>query len=168
MVFREGVEMILFLAALSLAATPDLVGLLGGLSGLGLAALFGVLIVKGSLRINLRRFFGVTGFVLMVLVARLLAGSLHEFFEVGLLPSTPDLLAVIGFIVKDSTSTIILIALIALPVLSMLPEMRIKPQVLAALEGESSAERRKRLAGLYRSRKWQTALISVTLPTVLF
>ena len=167
MVFREGVEMILFLAALSLTATPDLVGLLGGLSGLGLAALFGVLIVKGSLRINLRRFFGVTGFVLMVLVARLLAGSLHEFFEVGLLPSTPDLLAVIGFIVKDSTSTIILIALIALPVLSMLPEMRIKPQVLDALEGESSAERRKRLAGLNRSRSWQTALISVTLATVL-
>jgi high-affinity iron transporter len=167
MVFREGVEMILFLAALSLTATPDLVGLLGGLSGLGLATLFGVLIVKGSLRINLRRFFGVTSFVLMVLVARLLAGSLHEFFEVGLLPSTPTLLAVIGFIVKDSTSTIILIALIALPVLSMLPEMRINPQVLAGLDGESSAERRKRLAKLYRSRNWQTALISVTLATVL-
>src|SRR3972149_10701973 len=54
MVFREGVEMILFLAALSLAATPDLAGLLGGPAGVGLAALFGVLIVKGSLRINLR------------------------------------------------------------------------------------------------------------------
>ena len=35
MVFREGVEMILFLAALSLAETPDLVGLIGGLAGLG-------------------------------------------------------------------------------------------------------------------------------------
>ncbi len=167
MVFREGVEMILFLAALSLAATPDLVGLLGGLTGLGLAALFGVLIVKGSLRINLRRFFGVTGFVLMVLVARLVAGSLHEFFEVGLLPSTPALLAVIGFIVKDSTSTIILIALIALPVLTILPEMRLKPEALAVLPGENNVDRRKRLAGLYRSRNWQTALISVMLATVL-
>mgnify|MGYP000365489081 CR=1 FL=1 len=167
MVFREGVEMILFLAALSLTATPDLVGLLGGLSGLGLATLFGMLIVKGSLRINLHRFFGVTGFVLMVLVARLVAGSLHEFFEVGLLPSTPALLAVIGFIVKDSTSTIILIALIALPVLSMLPEMRINPQILAVIDGESSAERRKRLAGLYRARNWQTALVSVMLAAVL-
>ena len=167
MTFREGVEMILFLAALSLTATPDLVGLLGGMAGLGLAALLGVLIVKGSLRINLRRFFGVTGFVLMVLVARLAAGSLHEFFEVGLLPSTPALLAVIGFIVKDSTSTIILIALISLPVLTLLPEMRLHPQVLATLDGESSTERRKRLAGLYRSRTWQTALVSVTLATVL-
>lgn len=167
MVFREGVEMILFLAALSLTATPDLVGLLGGLSGLGLAAIFGVLIVKGSLRINLRRFFGVTSFVLMVLVARLFAGSLHEFFEVGLLPSNTTLMSVIGFIVKDSTSTIILIALIALPVLSMLPEMRINPQVLATHEGESSAEHRKRLAGLYRARNWQTALVSVMLAAVL-
>src|SRR3990172_2442158 len=167
MVFREGVEMILFLAALSLTATPDLVGMLGGLSGLGLAALFGVLIVKGSLRINLRRFFGVTGFVLMVLVARLVAGSLHEFFEVGLLPSTPALLAVIGFIVKDSTSTIILIALVALPVLTMLPEMRLKPEALASFPGESNVDRRKRLAGLYRSRNWQTALVSAMLVTVL-
>src|SRR3990172_5930512 len=35
MVFREGVEMILFLAALSLAETPDLVGLIGGAAGVG-------------------------------------------------------------------------------------------------------------------------------------
>ena len=167
MVFREGVEMILFLAALSLATTPDLIGLIGGLAGLGLAALFGVLFVKGSLRINLRRFFAVTGFVLMVLVARLAAGSLHEFFEVGLLPSTPALLAVVGFIVKDSTSTIILVALVALPVLTMLPEMRLRPEALVVLPGETGPERRKRLAALYRSRNWQAALISVALATVL-
>lgn len=167
MVFREGVEMILFLTALSLAETPNLVGLIGGLTGLGLAGLFGVMFVKGSLRINLRRFFAVTGFVLMVLVVRLAAGSLHEFFEVGLLPSTPALLAVIGFIVKDSASTLILIALVALPVLTMLPEMRLRPEALAALPDETGPERRKRLATLYRSRNWQAALVSVTLATVL-
>lgn len=166
-VFREGVETILFLAALSLAETPDLAGLLGGLAGLGLAALFGVLIVKGSVRINLRRFFGVTSLVLLVLVARLAAGSLHEFFEVGLLPSTPAVLAVIGFVVKDSTSTVILAALVALPVLALLPELRLRPEALAALPGENNAERRKRLAGLYRARNWQAGLISVTLATVL-
>src|SRR3990172_2408819 len=167
MIFREGVEMILFLAALSLAETPDLAGLIGGLAGLGLAALFGVLFVKGSLRINLRRFFAVTGLVLMILVARLAAGSLHEFFEVGLLPSTPTLLAIVGFIVKDSTSTLILIALVTLPVLTMLPEMRLRPEVPAELPNETRPERRKRLATLYRSRNWQAALVSVTLATVL-
>ena len=167
MVFREGVEMVLFLAALSLAETPDLLGVVGGMAGLGLAALFGVLFVKGSLRINLRRFFAVTGFVLMVLVVRLAAGSLHEFFEVGLLRSTPALLAVIGFIVKDSTSTLVLIALVALPVLSMLPDLRLGADALTALPSESGPERRKRLAGLYRSRNWQAALVSVTLAIVL-
>src|SRR3990172_2827256 len=167
MIFREGVEMILFLAALSLSGTPDLAGLIGGLAGLGLAALFGVLFVKGSLRINLRRFFAVTGLVLIILVIRLIAGSLHEFFEVGLLPSTSTLLAVVGFIVRDSTSTIILMALIALPALAMLPEMRLRPEALAARPGESNAERRKRVAALLRIRRWQTALTSVTLATVL-
>ena len=167
MIFREGVEMVLFLAALSLTGAPDLVSLIGGLAGLGLAVLFGLLFVKGSLRINLRRFFAVTGVVLMILVARLAAGSLHEFFEVGLLPSTPETLKTIGFIVKDSTSTIILIALVALPVLSLLPEMRLRPEVLAALPGEIPPERRKRLAGIYRARNWQAALVSVTLATVL-
>jgi len=105
--------------------------------------------------------------VLMVLVARLLAGSLHEFFEVGLLRSTPALLAVIGFIVKDSTSTLVLIALVALPVLSMLPDIRLRADTLTALPSESGPERRKRLAGLYRSRNWQAALVSVTLAIVL-
>jgi len=167
MIFREGVEMVLFLTALSFAETPDLAGLIGGLAGLGLAALFGILFVKGSLRINLRRFFAVTGLVLMMLVARLVAGSLHEFFEVGLLPSTPALLTVVGFIVKSSTSTLILIALIALPVLAMLPELRLRPEALAARPDESGAARRKRVAGLYRTRNWQTALMSVTLATVL-
>src|SRR3990170_8110801 len=167
MIFREGVEMILFLAALSLAETPDIVGLIGGLAGLGLAGLFGILFVKGSLRINLRRFFAVTGFVLMVLVARLLAGSLHEFFEVGLLPSTPAILAVIGFIVKDSTSTLVLIALVALPVVSMLPDMRLRPEALSTRPDETAPERRKRLAELYRARNWQVALVSVTLAMVL-
>ncbi len=167
MVFREGVEMILFLAALSLTATPDLAGLIGGLAGLGLATLFGALFVKGSVRINLRRFFGITGLVLMILVVRLVAGSLHEFFEIKLLPSTPTILAVIGFIVKDSTSTLILIALIALPVLTLLPEFRMRPDVLAALPSETSAERRKRVAALQHSRNWQFALVSVTLAIVL-
>lgn len=167
MVLREGVEMILFLAALSLTATPDLIGLIGGLAGLGLALLFGVLFVKGSLRIHLKRFFTVTGIVLLMLVVRLAAGSLHEFFEVGLLSSTPALLGAIGFVVRDTTSTIILIALIALPVLTLLPELRLKSEVLAARPGESNPERRKRVSALYRVRNWQLALVSVTLALVL-
>ncbi|HKZ54165.1 MAG TPA: FTR1 family protein [Anaerolineales bacterium] len=167
MVFREGLEMVLFLAALSLTAQPNLIGLVGGLAGLALAALFGVLFVKGSLRINLRRFFGVTGLVLMLLVARLAAGSLHEFTEAGLLPEMAILGAIIEFLTNERTSTLILMALIALPVLSMLPELRVGPEVTALRPGESNEDHLSRLAALRRARAWQAALVSVTLGTVI-
>ena len=127
MVFREGIETVLFLAALSLTRTPDLAGFAGGIVGLSLAVLFGVLFIRGSLRINLRWFFAVTGFVLLILAVRLAAGSLHEFHEVGLL-SLPHLLEeAIEFLTEERTSTVILITLIALPLLTMLPERWLRP-----------------------------------------
>jgi high-affinity iron transporter len=124
MTLREGVEIVLFLAALSLTASGDLLQLAGGVTGLGLAVLFGLLFIRGSIRIDLRRFFGVTGLVLMILAVRLLAGSVHAFTEAGLLPSTPAELSIIGFLVRDSTSLVILIALVLLPVLATLPGLR--------------------------------------------
>jgi uncharacterized membrane protein len=167
MVFREGVEIVLFLAALSLTATSNLLQLIGGVTGLALAALFGFLLIKGSVRIDLRRFFGLTGLVLVILVVRLLAGSIHEFSEVGLLPSTPTELAIIGFLVKDTTSLGILMALIVLPVLAMLPGLRGRPEEEAPLPNEGPAERRKRVAALRRARRWQIGVIGITLVITL-
>lgn len=127
MVFREGIETVLFLAALSLTKTPDLAGFLGGLVGLSLAVLFGLLFIRGSLRINLRWFFAITSIVLMILAVRLAAGSLHEFHEAGLL-SLPHLMEEgIEFLTEETTSTVILILLIALPLLTMLPEKWLRP-----------------------------------------
>ncbi len=127
MIFREGIETVLFLAALSLAETPDLAAFVGGIAGLVLAFAFGVLFIRGSLRINLRWFFAITGFVLLILAIRLAAGSLHEFHEAGLL-SLPHLLeGGIEFLTEDSTSTVILIALVALPLFTMLPERWLRP-----------------------------------------
>lgn len=167
MVLREGVEIVLFLAALSLTATGNLLQLIGGLTGLALAALFGFLLTKGSVRIDLRRFFSLTGLVLAILVIRLLAGSVHEFTEVGLLPSTPTELAIIGFVVKDSTSMGILMALILLPVLAMLPGLRRRPEEEAPRPNEGPAERRKRVAALHRARHWQIGVIGITLVITL-
>ena len=127
MVFREGIETVLFLAALSMTRSPDLAGFAGGLVGLSLAVLFGVLFIRGSLRINLRWFFAVTGFVLLILSVRLAAGSLHEFHEVGLLSLPHVLEEIIEFLTEETTSTVILIALIALPLLTMLPERWLRP-----------------------------------------
>lgn len=127
MVFREGIETVLFLAALSMTRTPDLIGLIGGLLGLALAVIFGVLFIRGSLRVNLRWFFAVTSFVLVVLAVRLAAGSLHEFYEAGVF-SLPHLVEeAIELVIDKRTSTIVLIALVALPVLTMVPESWLRP-----------------------------------------
>lgn len=127
MVFREGIETVLFLAALSLTRTPDLTAFVGGLIGLLLAAMFGILFIRGSLRINLRWFFAITSFVLLILAVRLAAGSLHEFHEVGLL-SLPHMLEEgIEFLTEERTSTVILVALIILPLLTMIPQNWLRP-----------------------------------------
>lgn len=122
MVFREGLETVIFLAALSLTKTADLSSFIGGLVGLALALLFGVLFMRGSLRINFRYFFALTGVVLLVLAFRLAAGSLHEFYEAGILHLPEFVEGGLEFLTAEGTSTIILIALVALPLLSMMPE----------------------------------------------
>lgn len=157
MVLREGVETVLFLAALSgtIGANP-LYNALGGGLGLLLAILFGFLLVQGSVRINLHRFFGVTGVVLLILVGKLIAGGFHEFFEVGLIPSSPFWLEVIGLFTRETTSLLILILLIALPGLCLAWDgWRMPPP--AESSPATAAERRKGLAGFRRARRWTLA-----------
>jgi high-affinity iron transporter len=162
MILREGIETVLFLSALSgaIGANP-LYNFLGGGLGLLLAFFFGFLLVKGSLRLNLKTFFATTGFVLVLLVFKLIANGLHEFFEAGLLPSSEAILQIVGFLTKESTSVAILIALLALPALSMLQEAWGKP-----LELDSSRplpEQRKIKAEVRRQRRWTTAAAAVAL-----
>src|SRR4051795_1851486 len=71
MVFREGIETVLFLSALSLNSDA-LMAALGVLIGLVLAVAFGVFFVRGSLRIDLGRFFKITGIALGIFVLQLL------------------------------------------------------------------------------------------------
>ncbi len=150
-----------------MTAAGGVLNAIGGATGLALAVLFGFLFARGALRIDLRRFFGVTAIVLMILVLRLLAGSVHEFSEVGLLPSTPVELAIIGFIVRDTTSIAILILLILVPAVAMLPSLRRRPELEVALPGESPAQRRRRVAALRRARRWQMGAVGVTMAIVI-
>jgi len=157
MILREGIETVLFLSALSgtIGANPFYNALGGGL-GLALAFFLGVLLIQGSLRIDLKRFFSVTGFVLLLLVFKLIANGLHEFFEVGLLPSNETALAIVGYLTRESTSILILILFITLPALTFLREALRKGEV-PAIPGETQAERRKRRAELRSSRMWAGA-----------
>jgi FTR1 family protein len=100
MVFREGVETAIFLSA----AAFDRSGLalwIGALVGLALAVVFGVLFVRGSLRVPLRPFFSLTTAVLALLAVQLLVGGLHELSEAGVLPASRREMALIGPFVKN-------------------------------------------------------------------
>lgn len=89
-VLREGVETALFVFGADKAAANGsggtLAGIIGALVGLCVAAIIGVAIYKGSVKLNVRAFFRVTGGVILVVAAGLLAFAVGEFQEAGLLP----------------------------------------------------------------------------------
>ncbi|MCL4371309.1 MAG: FTR1 family protein [Chloroflexi bacterium] len=88
-VAREGIETALFFFAASRTTTPA-ESAVGGLLGLVLAAGLGYSVYRGSHRLNLRAFFNVTGVMLMIFAAGLLAHGIHEFQEAGLLPEVVE------------------------------------------------------------------------------
>jgi len=85
-VLREGLELAIFFTAAALAAgqTP---AVLGALAGLVTAALLGWAFFAAALRLDLHRFFQVTSFLLILFSAGLVAHGVHEFNEIGLIPS---------------------------------------------------------------------------------
>jgi high-affinity iron transporter len=88
-VLREGVETALFLFAIGESSTPLATGI-GAVVGLTISVSLGVAIYMGSRRLNLRQFFTATGVLLIVFAAGLLAHSVHEFQEAGILPETVE------------------------------------------------------------------------------
>ena len=117
MVLREGVETVLILGAVSLNST-ELLSFLGTLSGVIVAIVFGVMFVKGSVRVNLQKFFRVTTVILFFVAAQLIISGLHELSENGVLPSSREEMALIGPIVRnDLFFFVTIVALAALMVL---------------------------------------------------
>lgn len=84
-VLREGVETAVFLLAAFQQSAQPLVAGLGALLGVGVAVVLGYGIYRGGVRINLARFFRLTGLVLVFVAAGLLAAAVHEFAEAGIL-----------------------------------------------------------------------------------
>lgn len=165
MVAREGVEMVLFLAAATLGQSGILT-VIGGVFGVGLATLFAVLFIRGSLKINLGRFFTVTTIVLLILAVRLLIGSVHEFAEVGAIPMSAGVMKVLGYLLRGKASTLILTGLILVPILLLVWDFRRAEAASAPAEG-SAAERRKWRAARHWERIWQLSLVGTTVVIVL-
>ena len=85
-VVREGIELALFLTAATFALDAQST-ILGALLGLGLAVLLGCGLFASTIRLNLRTFFQVTGFLLILFAAGLVAHGVHEFNEAGIVPA---------------------------------------------------------------------------------
>ncbi|HEX9840316.1 MAG TPA: FTR1 family protein [Anaerolineales bacterium] len=91
-VVREGVELALFITAAFFAGdqsqvTTNIIQTLAGtILGLGTAALLGWTLFATTVRLDLRRFFQVTGILLILFAAGLVAHGIHEFNEVGWIP----------------------------------------------------------------------------------
>jgi high-affinity iron transporter len=79
-VAREGLETALFLFV-SVGDDGLLPTVLGGALGLAAAVGLGVGLYRGSVRLDLRRFFLVTGVLVIAFAAYLLVGGLHELGE---------------------------------------------------------------------------------------
>ena len=152
MVLREGAETVLILSAVTLNST-ELMSFLGTLLGVMAAIAFGVMFVKGSVRINLPKFFRVTTAILFLVAAQLVIAGLHELSESGVIPSSKTEMSIIGPIVRNDLFFFVTIfALAALMVL--FDAKRREP----ALESPSPAARRKAIWTARKERLWMASV----------
>ena len=157
MVLREGVETVLILTAVEFNST-ELLSFMGTLIGVLLAILFGVMFVKGSIRIDLQRFFRVTTVILIFVAAQLLVSGLHELSENGVLPSSREEMAIVGPIVRnDLFFFITILALAALMIL--FDQRRRHGNGTEPPDGSGSrALQRKAQWSARKERLWSTAV----------
>ena len=85
-VVREGIELVLFLTAASMATSSEQT-VIGAVLGLGTSALLGYLLFATTVRLNLQRFFQITSVLLILFAAGLVAHGFHEFIEAGWIPA---------------------------------------------------------------------------------
>lgn len=154
MVLREGVETVLILSGVTLNSS-ELMSFMGTLAGVVAAIVFGVMFVKGSVRINLGRFFKVTSVILYFVAFQLVISGLHELSENGVLPSSQREMAWIGPIVRnDLFFFITILALAALMILFEYKRRSSLPQPTT----ESKAAQRKAEWAARRERLWMSSV----------
>ena len=83
-ILREGIESVIFLGAARFSGGEN--SLIGALIGVIGAVLLSYLLMVGSVRLDLRKFFAVTNTVLILFAAGLIAHGFHELQEAGVFP----------------------------------------------------------------------------------
>jgi high-affinity iron transporter len=158
LVLREGVETVLILSAVSLNST-ELLSFTGTVLGIAVAVVFGVLFIRGSVRINLQRFFRVTTVILYFVAFQLIVSGLHELSENGVLPSSTAEMRYIGPIVRNDI--FFFVTMLALAGLMMLMEYKRRTPVALA-EGASLADKRKLAWSQRREKMWMIAVVGTS------
>jgi uncharacterized membrane protein len=161
LVGREGLETVLFLVAISFN-TAGLARLLGAVIGLGVAGVFGYLLLRGTVRVDLKRFFTVTTSILAVLAAQLVVGSYHEFAEAGYLPANKTSMALVGPLVRYDS---LVFAIAVLLVFFLVGKSAPRAAQVAQAE-ENPAERRRRRAREQRER-WGRRATAIAVTAVI-
>jgi high-affinity iron transporter len=112
MIVREGLETAVFLQAVALSSGAWR-SIIGTTIGLALAAVFCVLFIRGSVRIDIGKFLKVTACTLVIFTLQLFVNAFHEFYEYGIFPANPKMMGILGPIVQNDTFFII--AIISIP-----------------------------------------------------
>ncbi len=131
-VFREGIELALFLLAVRQASSP-LQTLLGAVAGLAAAAVLGWLLFNSTRRLSLRGFFQVTNVLLIIFAAGMVASGVHEFNEAGIIPAVVEHLWNLEGILSDESQLGLLLK--ALVGYSSSPSLTMVAAYLAYLAG---------------------------------
>jgi high-affinity iron transporter len=85
-VVREGLETALLFYTAAQGATSTLTPLLAISAGIATSVLIGVGLYAGAIRVNLSRFFTVSGVLLIFVAAGIFKYGVHDFQEAGVLP----------------------------------------------------------------------------------
>lgn len=102
-VLREGFETSVFLLAAFQDASDTTAAGIGASIGLVAAIAIGLGIYRGGVRINLSRFFRVTGLILVFVAAGLLATSMHTAHEAGWLNALQGQAIDLSWLVRPGT-----------------------------------------------------------------
>ena len=82
-VIREGFETSVFLLAAFQSAVSPLEAAIGVVLGIGVSVALGYLVYRGGIKLNLSRFFRITGAVLVLVAAGLVMSTLRAAYEAG-------------------------------------------------------------------------------------
>lgn len=88
-IVREGIELGLFLLAARFTSNP-FQQILGAAFGLASATILGWIIYTSSTKLSLSKFFAITNVLLVLFAAGLIGLGIHEFNELGWIPSVVE------------------------------------------------------------------------------